>query len=103
MISTTSVVEICEEVRGLIQIIIVLLGYLKASSSHLNLSCLRSALTSSHSHIFLPSLLHQHSGLDHGSHSHLLRGNELAHSVIIHALTLAQSTGRRGQPGVTET
>jgi len=31
MISTTSVVEICEEVQGLIQIIIVLLGYLRGS------------------------------------------------------------------------
>lgn len=89
MISATSVVEICEEVQGLIQITIVLLGYLRGSSSHLNLSCLCSALTSSHSHVFPPSLLRQHSCLDSGSHSHLLRGKELAHSAIIHALTLA--------------
>ena len=99
MISTTSV--ICEEVQGLMQIIIVSLGYLRGSPSHLNLSCLYSALTSSHSHGFLPSLLHQHSCLDHGSHSHLLQGNELAHSAIIHALILAQSVGWTGQTGMT--
>lgn len=103
MISATFVVEICEEVQGLIQIIIVLLSYLSGRSSHLNLSCLCSALTSSHSHIFPTSLLHQHSCLDRGSHRHLLRGNELAHSAIMHALILAQSTGQTGQPRVTET
>lgn len=102
MISTTTVVEICEEVQGLIQIIIVSLGYLRGSSSHLNLSCLCSALTSSHSHVFLPALLHPHSCLDCRSHSRLLWGNELAHSAIIHALILAQRVGWTGQPGMTE-
>lgn len=66
--SVPSVVEICEEVQGLIEILIVPLG---------------SALTSLYSHIFLPSPLHQHSCLDHGSQSHLLQGDELSHSAII--------------------
>lgn len=56
-----SAVEICEEGEGWIQIITVSVGYLGDRSSNLNLTCLSSALTSSHSYVFLPSLLHQHS------------------------------------------
>lgn len=63
--------EISEEVQGLIQILILSLD---------------SALIYFHSHIFLPSPLHQHSCLDHGSQSHLLQGNEMSHSAIIYAL-----------------
>lgn len=96
MISTTSVVEICEEVQGLIQIIIVSLGYLRGSSSHLNLSCFCSALTPSHSHVLLPFLLHQHLCFDCGSHSQLLWGRELAHPAVIHELILTTNMGRQG-------
>lgn len=67
--STSTTAKICEEVQGLIHIIILLPGSLQGSSRNLNMSCLCCVLTSPESRIFPPALLHQHLCLDHGSQS----------------------------------